>query len=103
MLNPDDPEFQRSAKPQSVFVNRAYVTMVDGTARLSFGEAPANSVDAQYSVAVSMSVQDAMSLADAIYRVFDEAYPPPPPPPPASDPFSGIAGISPRLGGKSGG
>lgn len=103
-FNPNDPEFQKSARLGSLYANRAYVTIENGVARLTFGEAPAGSAETVYSAAVSMTALDAVALADAIYRTFDEAYPPRPPPQPprTPDPLSGIAGMTPpktRLGG----
>ncbi len=106
-FNPKDPEFLRSARPASAYSNRAFVTIHEGVARLSFGEAPANAAETTYHTAISMTATDALHLADAIYAVYDEVYAPPPPPPAGarggSTILSGLAdNLPPKPGGSSG-
>ncbi|MFN3462812.1 MAG: hypothetical protein ACK4X1_01925 [Terricaulis sp.] len=63
----------------SAYANKAYVTFNEGVARLAFGESAAMATESTYHTAVSMTVLDALALADAIYGVYDQLYPPTPP------------------------
>jgi hypothetical protein len=95
-INPNDPEFLRSSIPASSYANRAYITIMDGVARIAFGDAAAGIGDTRYHTAITMSPRDLIDLADTIYQTINEAYPPAPPAPrlgalEPQDPFGGIS------------
>lgn len=95
-INPNDPEYQLTLTVPSNYSNRAYVVVDNGVVRLSFGEAPVGQ-PSRYHSAVTLSVADALSLADAIYRTYRAAYPPQPDLRTALD--QAIEGYSPNSGG----
>ncbi|MBC7767620.1 MAG: hypothetical protein H7124_02430 [Phycisphaerales bacterium] len=65
-------DLKRARQVPSSFANRAHVRVWGGLTRLTFGERVVPGEPTTWTVAVTLTTQDALELANLIYRQYDQ-------------------------------